>query len=65
MLMIDMEMPESCYDCLLNYREMGVCMVSLRMVADERDEIGGRAFVRYRENAYKRADNCPLREVEE
>ena len=65
MIAIDMEMPEDCYNCPMNWREVGVCVVGAFRVCDDVDEIGNQRIVRYREFAYKRSDRCPLREVED
>lgn len=62
MLMIDMELPPNCYECPINYLEWGACVVGRMNIADS-TEVRGKTIVRYRENAYKRADGCPLKEI--
>lgn len=66
MIAIDMKMPESCWECPLNWIELGKCMAAKITVADDVAELpNGSRAARYRENAYKRSAFCPLREIEE
>lgn len=66
MVVIDMEMPESCWECPLNWIEMGKCMVARVTVADDVVEFpNGSHAARYGKNAHKRSMFCPLREIEE